>query len=261
MSVYRELNSIWQKEWSSISSRASGNGDYTTRKLEFFNAKLEELSVNDPSKFSQYCSDFFSVNNSKRKYWGVLDAAMLGVGVGIIVPAILGAIAITPVFLGAVATVAVAKAITHVKQKRYKIATRVIEILRANTNKIKFFRFFKKDKKDKHFYTFTRAEFLENEDYSKVLHKSQIPAAVEKHFREIGDNLSSFPEWKESVDKKNTKKQAKNTSDDSESTKKAWYNKYFPALSTNEQILDDESIPMYYPKVFSDAEPEMIKRA
>jgi len=197
MSVYRDLNSAWEKEWLHVGRnvKSEKGKSYLDKKDEFLNSKLSDLERDNPGDFSQYCSDFVSVQDSKRKTWSIAAATTLALGAGLVGAAALGVMAITPVFLGAVATVAVAHVISVVKHRRYKMAFNLAKVLRGDKPQMKYFKLFRKDKEQKHFVTMDRNEFVNSEDYHKILKASKIPPAVEKRFDEIYGYSQDLPKF------------------------------------------------------------------
>ncbi len=203
MSVFRDLNKEWQNEWIQGPSKVKGeNGEsYLDRKALFINSKLEELEKNEPSKFSQYCHDLISYNDSNRKKWSIVSAALLGVEVGLLVPAALGVIASTPLWIGAVATAAFGYAVVMFKHRRYKRAYNICKVLRGDKKEIGFFRLFTKNKDDKHFVTMNRNDFVNSEEYPAMLKSSKIPPVIEKHFNQIYDYSLQYPTLDTETDK------------------------------------------------------------
>ena len=277
MSIYQEFNSDWQRDWSKkfLSGKLDDKGDYTSRRIRFMNEKLEELKQSDPRKFSQYCSDFYSVQNTNKQKWGIINAAVLGVGIGLTAAALFGVATFTPLFVGALATVVVAKTFTFVKLRHYKLSTALIKILRGDTDRIRYFKFFKraektsqaegenKEEKETHYNSLTREELLKHKDYPMLLKTAQIPPALEEEYKEIYKNntsVISFGPAPLSEEHKPNQHGSEQTSEESKAQKKdAWYKKYLPEPQTEETHVEKYSIPLYYPKVFSDKDPEIIK--
>ena len=108
------------------------------------------------------------------------------------IPALIGAVAVTPVYLGALATVVVAKSVAFFKQRRYKLSYNLIKLLRGDSKNIKYFKFFTKGK-EKHWVSMERDEFLASDDYSKILKSSQIAPVVEDRFKEIYGYSQEYP--------------------------------------------------------------------
>ena len=186
MSVYRDLSKKWQHEWISSSKNLKlAKGErYSDVKAQFFNNKLEELEKTDPKNFSQYCYDFTSVQDSNRRKWGIVSAALIGIEVGLIVPAVLGAVATSPMWIGAVATTAVGYAVARFKHSRYKRAFSLVKLLRGDIPQIKYFKFFKQ-KDEKHTKEMERDQFLASEDYPNMLKEAKIVPVMEKRFKEF----------------------------------------------------------------------------
>ncbi len=190
MSVYDDLNLQWQKDWLSESKTLNRGDSYINLKNQFMNDKLEDLKISDRAKFNQYCGDFASEQNSKRKIWGVANAGVLGVGVGLVVSAFLSGTLVTPLFLGAMAAVVVAKAITSFKNRRYKLSTSIINVLRGTKKEIDYVKFTRKSKEESYYHKMTREEFLASEDYPTLIKASQIPPAVAQYFKD-----TYYPEY------------------------------------------------------------------
>jgi len=223
MSVYQERISQWQKEWNSVSKGSNLGKDYLAQKIDFINTKLEALKESNPWEFSQFCDDFASVQQRKGKIWSVANAGVLGVGVGTAVSALLGAVALTPLFVGVLGAVIVAKAVTFCKNRRYKATNTLIKAWRGKDEKVKYFKFFRKDKSKGHFINTTRDEFLNSADYLDFKKRSQIPQAIEDNFIEKYElSRDVVPVGATNVETVKTKDEIKNE----------WYSKNLPTTTT-----------------------------